>query len=178
MASRTLLQKGHASNSNNCKGLGGPGTVISPSFKLITDLEPHGSLAKVDTEEVATSKASFLWPEGSPPEKSLSKGQSTDKKLVDGPPPPCAFGAEITGSSESADFAWDLVLGRTHFPFIGDSRRRRWIDESRGDKDWIFPPETGGGGPRFRGEDKGWVPEVKEDMFLGLAFPLAKKNLR
>jgi len=42
-------------NSYSCKGLGGSEMVVSWLFKFSdNDLDPHGSRAKVDKEDVAT----------------------------------------------------------------------------------------------------------------------------
>lgn len=60
-------------------------------------------------------------------EKSLSKGQRNDNKLVDGLPPfleLSTFSREnfvgnlLVSASESAEFAWNLLLRKTQFPLV------------------------------------------------------------
>lgn len=133
MASRTLRQKGHASNSNSCKRVGESELLVSwVSEPSDNDLDPHGNLAKVDKEDVTTSKVSFRSREGSPPEKSLSKGQRTDKKEVDALPLLLSLEASPTWlvpPSGSADFAWSLFLPETQFPFLEnlcESEEKLW----------------------------------------------------
>lgn len=64
--------------------MGGSEMVISLlSEPSASDFDPQGNLAKVDKEDVATSRATFRSWEGSPPENNLRRGQSIDKKLVD-----------------------------------------------------------------------------------------------
>lgn len=67
MASRTLLQKGHASNSKSCKLIGGSEAIFSLEALSITDFLPHANLDVLAKEDVASSKAKLRCPEGSPP---------------------------------------------------------------------------------------------------------------
>lgn len=78
--------------------MGGSEAIFSLESLSITDFLPHGNLDVLAKEDVASSKAKLRCPEGSPPEKRLSKGQRKERKEE---------GVEVgcSGASSEFDFA-------------------------------------------------------------------------